>query len=688
MATYRRRILGIAGCLLVLSPVSALAEEPVETALKNLVAGLDASPDWTATYQGIAYDPATATATLTGLSVKGEHSPTHFDFATISVSGYSETPDGGFAARDVEVDGGTIEAGFVTLSIDGGKLTDLVMPRFEAPATDPAKPFTSLMRVYGEALKASLGHGTIASVSLDEKLNGLNNRITYKNFTIDGMKDGKIASVSAGPLSLQTPSPEGLVDMRVAAIEATGMDLGAMIRVYDPSAYAGGVGDMVWHPVLAKASYRNVEMELPGARVAIDGIAMDDFRMRQPKESFGSFFDTIMLNPQMSESELNQPAIKKQILNMFAAFGIGRFAVSGVNVTASGIDRLQLGDFHINDLSSDGLGEMGIGGLDGLVEGQGAIKVGRFAFGGISFPSIDAILAAMEASDAHMPVDERALMPKLGFVDARGLELVSTDFPRMGMASFRADLGKYVGVVPTSVSVALDGLDVPVSLMDREARENFTRLGLDRIQASYGLKLSWDEATQVLAIPDFHVAVAKLGGVSGSVTLGGLTRPDLLANGNFMGAAPNLSLINAKLTFTDDSVVDKALAMLAAKLKFPPDKIRQQFADALPFLLSITVLTDPTMMKIFRQSGLLGKVTPAIKAFMATPGSSITATFAPVKPVALESIAPMVQTTPETVIDALGFSLSSDGKAVSPPAPAPAPAAPAEDELRKTQPAN
>ena len=104
MATYRRRILEIAGCLLVLSPVSALADEPAETALKNLVASLDASPDWTATYQGIAYDPATGTATLTGLSVKGEHSPTHFDFATVSVSGYSETPDGGFAAMERLID--------------------------------------------------------------------------------------------------------------------------------------------------------------------------------------------------------------------------------------------------------------------------------------------------------------------------------------------------------------------------------------------------------------------------------------------------------------------------------------------------------------------------------------------------------------------------------------------------------
>lgn len=687
MAVYRLRLLGIAGCLLLLSPATALAEEPVETALRNLVTTLDASPDWAASFQGLTYDPATATATLSGLSVRSEHTPTHFDVATISVTGYADAGDGSFSAKNVRFDGGTMEAGFVKVALSGGELTDLVVPRYQASTFDPAKPFTSMMRAYAEGLKASLGRGTIASLTMTQHLNGMDNVIVYRDFTLTGMKDGKIDSITAGPLSLQTPSPEGLVSMHVDGIEASGMDLSAMVRVYDPDAYAGGVGDMTWHPVLAKASYRNVEMEMPGAKVSVAGVAMEDFRMRQPKESFAGFFDAILLNPQMAQSEM-QGLAKRHMLNMVSAFGIGRFAVTGMSVKASGIDKLQFADFHINDLSADGLGEVGIGGLEGLVEGQGAMKVGRFALGGITFPSIDSLQAAIMASETHAPVDPRSLMPKLGFIDASGLELASTDVPHTALDSFRADFGHYVGVVPTSVSIDLKGLDVPVTLMDREGRQTFARLGLDRIQANYGVKLGWDEASQVLSIPEFHAGIARLGSLAGSATFGGLTKPELLADGRLLDAAPNLSLINAKLTFTDDSVVDKALVMLAEKLKFPPDKIRQQFADALPFLLSMTVLTDPTMMKIFRQSGLLGKVTPAIKAFLATPGSSITATFAPAKPVPLASIAPAVQSTPETVIDTLGFSLSSDGKAVA-PAPAPAaPAAPAQDEMRKTQPAN
>ena len=58
--------------------------------MKAFVASIDASPDWAATYRGISFDPATGTGTLAGLSIRNEKTPTHFDFETVSVSGYAE----------------------------------------------------------------------------------------------------------------------------------------------------------------------------------------------------------------------------------------------------------------------------------------------------------------------------------------------------------------------------------------------------------------------------------------------------------------------------------------------------------------------------------------------------------------------------------------------------------------------
>lgn len=683
MNRNHRRISALAGAFLLAFPVALHAEEPVETALKGLIAGIDASPTWAATYRGLTYDPASGTATLTGLSLKTETGDVTIDVETIAVAGYQAGADGSFAARTVTADGATVNSGFVKISIGNVDLDDIAVPTLAGVAYDPGKPFTSMVRIYSEVLKARLAHGRIGNIAVIEKINEMTSRISYEQFTLDDLKDGRIASVHAGPLTLESPSPEGLVGMSVGSVEAHGIDIGAMLRVYNPDAYVGGVGDMVWHTALEGSSYQNISLEMPGAKLAMSRFSLQNFKVRQPKASFAEFFDKIIAHPGMSQADIEEIS-KSHALDMLSAFGFGRFGVTGISVTATGIDRLQLADFHVSDLSSDGLGEVAFSGLDGAVEGQGSIKVDRFAFGGITFPSIDLLRSAIAAEGSQAFFDPRQLMPTLGFFEAGGIEMISTDLPRAALDKLRVDLGNYVGVVPTSVSTEMTGLDLPAVLLGREGQQGLARLGLDRVRADYRLKLGWDAATETLNLGDLHLRIANLGAIGASGAFGGLTRAAILAASDMNEAVPGLSLINAKITFTDDSIVDKGLAMLAEKMHFPPDKIRQQFADALPFLLSVTVLTDPTMMKIFRQSGLLGKVTPAIKTFMAAPGSSITVTLAPPKPVPLESIAPAVETAPETVVDMLGFSMSADAG----PAPSPKPAPAEPEKMRPTQPAN
>ena len=247
MNRNHRRISGLAGVFLLAFPVALHAEEPVETALKGFVAGIDASPTWTAAYRGLTYDPATETATLSGLSLKTETGNVTIDVETITVAGYQAAADGGFAAHAVTADGGTVNSGFLKISLSNLALDDVAVPSLAGVAYDPGKPFTSLVRFYSEILKARLAHGRISSIAVIEKINQMTSRITYENFTIDDLKDGRIGSVHAGPLTLQAPAPEGLVGMTVGSVEAHGIDIGAMLRVYNPDAYAGGVGDMVWH---------------------------------------------------------------------------------------------------------------------------------------------------------------------------------------------------------------------------------------------------------------------------------------------------------------------------------------------------------------------------------------------------------------------------------------------------------
>src|SRR5262249_56103752 len=112
-------------------------------------------------------------------------------------------------------------------------------------------------------------------------------------------------------------------------------------------------------------------------------------------------------------------------------------------------------------------------------------------------------------------------------------------------------------------------------------------------------------------------------------------RGEMLERAENLDGAGNLGLVTGELTFSDESIVGNGLDLLAEKLKAPPDKFRQQFADALPFLLSMSALSNPALMTIIRQSGLLQKLNPALKTFIAAPSGSITLTMRPPAPVGL-----------------------------------------------------
>ena len=457
----------IAAFLLVPSAAApAAAEEPVETAIREWVAAIDASPTWSARYGSLAYDAATKTVTLTGLTIHLEGTAFGLDVESISLADYAATPDGGFSASEITADGGAVDAGVAKVAISDVLFRDVGVPGLPGFVYDPEKPFTSIMRAYADVAKARLAHGEIGTLALVEQIEGVTSKISYGKMEFDGLADGKIGSMKAGPIKLETPSPEGLVSMTIASVESRDFDLSAFIHVYSPDAYVNGVGDKVWHQALGFAAYHDIEMEVPGAKITLGEVALEGMKMRQPEESFGEFFDVIIAHPDTPKEQLDALALKR-IPGIFSAFGIGRFGFESLEVEATGVDRLSLGGFHISDFSSDGLGEFSIDDLDGAVEGVGSLKLGRFAFGGIEFPSGDAVKAALHAADSGSgDVDVKSLIPKLGFIELDGIDVATPDVPRTKLDKLRVDLGAYIGPVPTSIAGSMTGFDFPVAAIE------------------------------------------------------------------------------------------------------------------------------------------------------------------------------------------------------------------------------
>jgi hypothetical protein len=687
-----RQLISLTGAALLLLCAAggeAIADSPVETAVKDFVAAVDASPAWTAAYRELSYDAAADTAVISDLAIATTAGELRVDFKSISLTGYAASADGSFSAKSIKVDGGSIGIGPVKLTISDAAFQDLAVPAVAGGSYDPEKPYSSLMPIYSGILRASLGQSRIGSLSLVEIIQGVTSRITFADIAFSGLHDGKMASISSGAMKLESPSPDPLVTMTSTSAESADVDLGAMFHVLDPAAYAGGTGDLVWHQVLGHSSYKGTEVDLPGVSIAVGDLTMDGLKARQPKHGFAPFLDAIMAHPEKSDQAFGARAGDEGgLIDCLSAFSIERYGVSRVKVQASGLSQFDIGDFHIADYSIESIGEIAVEGLSGSIEGQGSIKIGRVALGDIKLADPEVWRSALQAggnTDAGPPIDQTRLFPKIGFAEARGIDIQALDVFHIVLDKARADLGNYVGFFPTKVDAGMSGLDLPVAAMDPESRAILARLGYDHISLNYRLKSAWDAHKNEVAIDDFQFRAANIGAIAASGRIGGVTGA-FLENPGDPDAAPDFSLISGKLTFSDESIVGKGLDLLAEKMKAPPDKFRRQFVDALPFLLSMSAVSNPALMTTLRQSGLLPKLTPALKTFVGEPGGSLTVTMAPSTPVGLAAATEAADKAPETLINLLNVSFSA---AAGKPATAPADKAPGQSgdatkELRPT----
>jgi hypothetical protein len=214
---------------------------------------------------------------------------------------------------------------------------------------------------------------------------------------------------------------------------------------------------------------------------------------------------------------------------------------------------------------------------------------------------------------------------------------------------------------------------VPVSaITDPSARDMLRRLGYDRIVAAIGFKADYDEVGQRATLDDLHYSFAEMGTFTMNGELSGLPLAAITDEQLFESVAPQLKLERASFTFKDESIVGKALDMLAGYMNAPVSLFRDQFADAMPFLLSIAVQNDSQLMAIVNQSGLFKQLTPVVRDFVANPGSSITVSLAPPTPIALEAIGNAVENTPNRVVELLGLTITGEKGSLSPPVePAP-----------------
>ncbi|MEJ0012557.1 MAG: hypothetical protein WDM94_08010 [Bauldia sp.] len=683
------RLVRICAALLALAAgaVPAHAAEPVEDALVAWIDGIDASPDWRASYGSLTTDPVTGRATLSGLSIAAEKPGFALTATRVTVDGYTPTNDGTFAAREIDIDGGQLDAGVYSIRLDHAAIEAPALPIATGFVWDDAQPFASAVRAFAPLLHASANGVTAGTVNVVETIGTVATWSTYGGVKLEGLRDGKIAALSAQSLRTDSPGvdPAGppaaippLVSMTATGAETRNIDLDAMFAVYDPARYAGGVGDGVWRTAVGSTAYRDVALDIGNKSIAVTiaGVALNTFSMRQPKGKPPPDFGAV---PPASDASPLSLIVDR--LAGIAPFGVGSLTLSDLDIALSKSDKLHLGKLTLVQASIDAIGAFSIEDAESGLSGQGTVKIGKLAFGGLTVPPLATISAAMTAMQNGTNIDYSALVPPIGYVELGGIDVSGVPaLPPVQLGRFRADVGNYIDHVPTSVSASLAGADVPASLIpDARAQQLLARYGYDRVVIDGGGKLDW-AANGDVTVRDFSLGMKGVGTVSGEADLAAPPPTDMQHMAAVAKAPETVSLKGGTVSFKDDSLVDKAITTQATTLHLDPVKFREQFAKGLPFMLMLLGNKD-------MQAQLSG----VLQTFIRTPGT-ITARAAPDQPMTIAALVEAAKTAPFSLFDLLNVSVSGvAGPApAAPTTPPPAPVsvpAPAND-IRGTTPAN
>ena len=210
----RRPVRGMRGLILAIAataagflPTAAFADPASEAALKALVGAIDASPDWIATYSGLASD-ATGAAVLTGLKVDSTLQGMTIAVDKLTVTKATAGGDGRYAAAKVTAGTVTISSGPLNVTLAGVSLDDFAAPAGVAFAFDPGKPATSLVHAYAALAKTHLGQARVASLAMTETLANTTSRITYSDVeSSPASTAGASPRCRPGRSSAKRPSP-------------------------------------------------------------------------------------------------------------------------------------------------------------------------------------------------------------------------------------------------------------------------------------------------------------------------------------------------------------------------------------------------------------------------------------------------------------------------------------------------
>ncbi len=330
------RLIGTVALVALAGATPVRADTRSEALLRDFVAWVDASPDWSATASLVRSDGSDTVAE--GLVFSRDDPHVSISIEELRLGNLAERQGGGFSASKMEMRSGEIVTDTFDARIPAATASAVSLPSLDGVAIDPKHMMRSFARFYGIAAAGTLDELRIPEITAVQRQPASDGqevevRISYRDLVMTELSGGVLRHEEIGPISVASQSSPGAFEFAVDKLEADHIDLGAIAHIFDETQYRDRRGDEVWRPLMSRALYRGLSGSsgTDGASVRIAEMAVENIDGRQPRRPFTAAWDQFM-DPNVPSDTKSDLALEA-MSGMLGAFRVGTVRLDGMSVS-------------------------------------------------------------------------------------------------------------------------------------------------------------------------------------------------------------------------------------------------------------------------------------------------------------------------------------------------------------------
>jgi hypothetical protein len=599
-----------------------------------------------ASHGPVSFDLKNRTVTI--VDIVGEtiaQPPVSIKIASLAASGVGQPDATRFSANSIAVT--DVEIGVAmpaeTISRVIYKLPRLTMKDYSGPANVQRLPasssFIELYRFGFEQL-ASITASSVTAPNVTGTMKfsaaipgGGGADFTYSGLAMDGIKDGKIASIKTDGFvftvnSLGTGKAEKLT-ANVANIASYDIDIGAMAAIFDPRK----ANDDQYH-----RAYRQVSagpfILTPGQglNMQIDGMTIDDIGIKPSRMQLPALLAMMPPAGAAPPTPAQTREMMEKMAGLYEGVRFGNAEMRGVSLqTPEGPIKLSTMRFNFD---GGKIGELAFEGLDAHAP-KGPVKLERFALKSLDISGLMRVSAQFVAQKPS-PNQALALLPLIEGIEVKDFTAPYKNTRKpINIDAINLSWGQFVGPIPSKVRLSAK-MTAPLDTSDL-GQKILVAAGLDSTAIDLDFGAAWTETSGAFVLEPVSLELGGLLKATARVSLANVPRGVFsISTTQAAAMAAQIEAGTLELTLRDMGGGDIAVAQYARAQNVSRDAARSSLVDSIRAGGEKAAAANPDA----------AAAVDALARFVETPGQTLTIKLTPLGKVPALQLMQLLQTDP------------------------------------------